>query len=159
VALNLNFPNAPRETSEFAFSRIGTFQLYNLTFRSTPPYGLAFSLNDPNTATASQARDEAIVNATKVSVTAMQVSFDHSLVVQVWLQRHLRELFRCRISFQLLLAALCGWLHREQTDLIAFLHEENRVLKTRLGGQRLRFEDDERDGSANGTFGGLCESL
>lgn len=38
----------------------------------------------------------------------------------------------------------CGWLHREQTDLIASLREENRVLKARLGGQRLRFEDDER---------------
>ena len=32
VALNVNFPSAPKETSEFAFSRIGTFQLYNLTF-------------------------------------------------------------------------------------------------------------------------------
>jgi hypothetical protein len=52
------------------------------------------SLNHPNTATASQAKDEAIVRAPKVSVTAMHVSFDHSLVVQVWLQRHLRELFR-----------------------------------------------------------------
>jgi putative transposase len=48
------------------------------------------------------------------------------------------------IPFQLLIAAVCGWLHREQTDLIAFLREENRVLKARLGGQRLRFEDDER---------------
>ena len=39
---------------------------------------------------------------------------------------------------------MCAWLHREQTDLIAFLREENRVLKSRLGGRRLRFEDDER---------------
>ena len=46
--------------------------------------------------------------------------------------------------FQLLIAAVCGWLHHEQTDLIAFLREENRVLKARLGGQRLRFEDNER---------------
>jgi hypothetical protein len=43
-----------------------------------------------------------------------------------------------------LVAALCGWLHHEQADLIAFLREENRVLKVRLRGQRLRFEDDER---------------
>jgi len=48
------------------------------------------------------------------------------------------------ISFQLLIAAVRGWLDREQADLIAFLHEENRALKALLGGQRLRFEDDER---------------
>lgn len=46
--------------------------------------------------------------------------------------------------FQWFLVAVCAWLHREQTDLIAFLREENRVLKSRLGGRRLRFEDDER---------------
>ncbi len=94
VALNVNFPNAARSNSAFAFSRIGTFQLYNLTFRNTPPYGLGFSLNDPGTATFWQAEDEAVVNATKVSVTAMQVSFDHNLIVQHWLRRHLRRLFR-----------------------------------------------------------------
>ena len=27
---------------------------------------------------------------------------------------------------------LCGWLQREQEDVIAFLREENRVLKARL---------------------------
>ena len=48
------------------------------------------------------------------------------------------------LPFQLLVAALGGWLHREQTDLIAFLREENRLLKNRLAGQRLRFEDHER---------------
>jgi putative transposase len=47
-------------------------------------------------------------------------------------------------SFPLLIAAVCAWLHREQADLVAYLHEENRILKARLGGQRLRFEDDER---------------
>jgi 5'/3'-nucleotidase SurE len=94
VALNVNFPNAAKSNSEFAFSRIGTFQLYNLTFRNTPPYGLGFSLNDPRTASFWQADDEAVVNATKVSVTAMQVSFDHNLIVQSWLRWHLRRLFR-----------------------------------------------------------------
>lgn len=34
--------------------------------------------------------------------------------------------------FQLVVVAVCGWLHREQSDLIAFLREENRVLKSRL---------------------------
>ena len=46
--------------------------------------------------------------------------------------------------FQWFVVAVCAWLHREQTDLIAFLREENRVLKSRLSGQRLRFDDDER---------------
>src|SRR5687767_7658275 len=36
------------------------------------------------------------------------------------------------------------WLQREQEDVIAFLREENRVLKARLEGQRIRFDDRER---------------
>jgi transposase InsO family protein len=44
----------------------------------------------------------------------------------------------------LLIAALGGWLHREPADVIAFLREENRLLKARLAGQRLRFDDAER---------------
>ena len=48
------------------------------------------------------------------------------------------------LPFQLLIAALGGWLHREQADVIAFLREENRVLKARLAGRRLRFDDGER---------------
>ena len=46
--------------------------------------------------------------------------------------------------FQLLIAASGGWLQREQADVIAFLREENQVLKVRLAGQRLRFDDDDR---------------
>jgi putative transposase len=48
------------------------------------------------------------------------------------------------LPFQLLIAALGGWLHREQSDIIEFLREENRILKARLAGQRLRFDDGER---------------
>ena len=48
------------------------------------------------------------------------------------------------LPFQLLIAALGGWLHREQAEVIAFLREENRVLKGQLAGRRLRFEDDDR---------------
>jgi hypothetical protein len=35
-------------------------------------------------------------------------------------------------------------MHPEPADVIAFLQEENRLLKARLVGQRLRFEDWER---------------
>ena len=48
------------------------------------------------------------------------------------------------LPFQLLIAALGSWNHREQADVIAFLREENRVLKARPAGQRLRLEDGQR---------------
>jgi putative transposase len=37
-----------------------------------------------------------------------------------------------------------GWISRRQLDVIEYLREENRVLKERLGGKRLRFTDAER---------------
>jgi hypothetical protein len=37
-----------------------------------------------------------------------------------------------------------GWVNRHQSDVIEYLQEENRVLKERLGGQRIRFTDAER---------------
>jgi len=37
-----------------------------------------------------------------------------------------------------------GWVNRHQLDVIEYLQEENRVLKERLGGTRLRFTDAER---------------
>lgn len=94
VSLNVNFPTEISHETEFAFSRIGTFQLYNLFFRPTPPYGLGVTFNDPTTATRDQADDEAVVNQRKISVSAMQVSYDHSPLAQVWLKVALRRLFR-----------------------------------------------------------------
>ena len=44
----------------------------------------------------------------------------------------------------MLLAALLGWLEREQRDVIAFLREENRALKAQLTGRRLRLNDAQR---------------
>ena len=44
----------------------------------------------------------------------------------------------------MLLAALLAWLEAEQRDVIAFLREENRVLKAQLGTRRLRLDDDQR---------------
>jgi putative transposase len=37
-----------------------------------------------------------------------------------------------------------GWVNRHQLNVIEYLQEENRVLKERLGGRRLRFTDAER---------------
>ena len=44
----------------------------------------------------------------------------------------------------LLVVAIAGWIQRDQQAAIVYLLEENRVLKARLRGKRLRFTDDER---------------
>ena len=44
----------------------------------------------------------------------------------------------------LFVAALFGWIERQQRDVIEFLREENRVLKRQLHGRRLQLCDDER---------------
>jgi putative transposase len=43
-----------------------------------------------------------------------------------------------------LLMMFGGWVNRHQLDMIEYLQEENRVLKARLGGRRIRFTDAER---------------
>jgi hypothetical protein len=50
------------------------------------------------------------------------------------------------IRFRLFLATFAGWVGRRHTRAIAYLIEENRVLKEQLehGGRRLRFTDDQR---------------
>ena len=47
-------------------------------------------------------------------------------------------------AWQLLLVFLAGWVNRHQLDVIAYIQEENRVLKSKLKGKRIRFTDDER---------------
>ena len=46
--------------------------------------------------------------------------------------------------FRLLLIAVAGWMNHEQQQAIAFLREENRVLRAQIGRQRLRFDDNQR---------------
>ena len=46
--------------------------------------------------------------------------------------------------WQILVAALAGWISREQDAVIEFLREENRVLKQQLVGRRLRLTDAQR---------------
>jgi hypothetical protein len=46
--------------------------------------------------------------------------------------------------WQLLLVTLAGWINRQQQDVIAYIQEENRILKNKLNGRRIRFTDDER---------------
>jgi len=44
----------------------------------------------------------------------------------------------------LLLVIFAGWVNRRQLDVMEYLQEENRVLKERLGGRRIRLTDAER---------------
>jgi hypothetical protein len=46
------------------------------------------------------------------------------------------------LLFLLMIAA--GWGHRHQLIVIEFLQAENRLLKDRLRGKRIRFTDAER---------------
>jgi len=46
--------------------------------------------------------------------------------------------------FQFMVAMLRGWLQSEHEDVLAFVREENRVLKAQLSGRRLRLHDSER---------------
>src|SRR5262245_52965204 len=42
-------------------------------------------------------------------------------------------------------AVLIGWLSRQEREALAYLIEENRVLRAQLGGRRLRFTDEVHD--------------
>ena len=69
-----------------------------------------------------------------------------------WTRNELRfGVSSCRIVFmnalqpwQLLLVTLAGWINRQQQDVIAYIQEENRILKSKRKGKRIRFTDDER---------------
>ena len=92
LALNVNFPNAPALDTPFAFARHGSFEAYALTFKNTPPYGLAIGAGS-GTPTAAQAEDESVLIQSKVAVTAMQVGFEQRPAGQQWLRLRLHDLF------------------------------------------------------------------
>ena len=45
---------------------------------------------------------------------------------------------------RLLLLTVSGWVNRHQQDTIAYLVEENRILKEKLGGKCPRLNDNQR---------------
>src|SRR6184192_1422160 len=47
-------------------------------------------------------------------------------------------------ALQMRFAVLIGWLDRQELEALAYLIEENRVLRAQLGGRRLRLTDDDR---------------
>src|SRR6266851_8793076 len=48
------------------------------------------------------------------------------------------------MMLHVLIAMIAGWIQRHQQQVIAYLQEENRVLKAHLDGHRLRLSDTER---------------
>jgi transposase InsO family protein len=53
-------------------------------------------------------------------------------------------MLRSSQPLQFILMLFAGWINRRQLEAIEYLKEENRLLKERLGGRRLRFTDAER---------------
>ena len=47
-------------------------------------------------------------------------------------------------ALQMVLCVLTGWLDRREREAIAYLIEENRLLRRQLGTRRLRLTDDDR---------------
>ena len=47
-------------------------------------------------------------------------------------------------AFQMLLLTVTSWLDRREREVVAYLIEENRVLRRQVGGRRLRLTDDDR---------------
>jgi hypothetical protein len=47
-------------------------------------------------------------------------------------------------ALQIVLSALSGWLDRREREAVAYLIEENRLMRRQLGGRRLRLTDDDR---------------
>ena len=45
---------------------------------------------------------------------------------------------------RMLLLTVAGWVNRHQQDVIAYVVEENRVLKEQMRGRKLRLTDDQR---------------
>ena len=51
-------------------------------------------------------------------------------------------------ALQMVLGVLTGWLERRERETIAYLIEENRLLRRQLGTRRLPLTDDDRRGLA-----------
>lgn len=47
-------------------------------------------------------------------------------------------------ALQFVLGVLTGWLDRREREAVAYLIEENRLLRRQLGTGRLRLTDDDR---------------
>jgi hypothetical protein len=48
------------------------------------------------------------------------------------------------MALQMVLGVLTGWLERREREAVAYLIEENRLLRRQLGGRRLDLTDEDR---------------
>jgi hypothetical protein len=48
------------------------------------------------------------------------------------------------VAVEMWFAVLTGWLDRRERDALAYLMEENRILRAQVRGQRLGLTDDDR---------------
>ena len=48
------------------------------------------------------------------------------------------------VRLRIVLVALAGWVNRHQLEVIAYIREENRVLREQLDGRRVRLTDAQR---------------
>jgi hypothetical protein len=46
--------------------------------------------------------------------------------------------------FSFVVTVIAGWMRRHQQEAIAYLLEENRILREQIGNRRLKFNDDQR---------------
>jgi len=46
--------------------------------------------------------------------------------------------------FSFVVTTIAGWMSQYQQEVIAYLIEENRVLREQVGDRRVRFKDDQR---------------
>lgn len=98
MTLNVNFPKNVTQSTPFAFSKIGSYDLYNFKFevknnKGANEYGLGYSLGKAAPTTA-QANDESVVIKDKIAVTAMQVAYEQRPAGQEWLKIRLANLFK-----------------------------------------------------------------
>ena len=56
----------------------------------------------------------------------------------------MRTVMKVGGPFQFLVLLMAGWVSRRQAEGIEYLRAENRVLRERVAGRRLRFTDAER---------------
>ncbi|MPM83282.1 5'/3'-nucleotidase SurE [bioreactor metagenome] len=92
VALNVNFPKGVAANTGFAFSRVGTYNAYDLAFRvANGTYGMGVVVNSSKP-TAAQMEDESVVVASEVSVSAMQFGFEQHPAAQEWLRLRMQPL-------------------------------------------------------------------
>src|SRR5215471_11054274 len=47
-------------------------------------------------------------------------------------------------AFAFVVTAIARWMRRHQEEVIAYLIEENRILREQMGNRRLKFNDDQR---------------